>query len=144
EQSCVLPIAVRERMRYADWGGHERAHAQTEPLVADEEVDLTVEDVEGVDVIVVAVRVRAFEAGVDLELDQRQLLPADLDRRDPVVRFEPLSLSRLQEDSLGRRLAAPRWSVDAVEAALLAAIACSQVVREAAVRRVEVEEDRGG
>ena len=79
---------------------------------------------------------------MQLELDQRQLLSTDLDRRDPVVRFEPLSLARWKEDGFGRRLAAPRGRIDAVETALLAAVARSQAVGETAVRRVEVEEDR--
>ena len=92
--------------------------------------------------VVVRVRVRALEARLDLELDQRQLLAAHLDRCDPVVRFESFSLFRLQEDRLGRRLAASRRRVDAVEAALLAAVAGAQVVGEAAVRRVKVQEDR--
>ena len=93
--------------------------------------------------VVVRVRIRPLEPRMQLELDQGDLLAADLDRRDTVVRLQPLSFSGLQEDRFRRRLAASRRRVDAVEAAFLTAITRSQVVRKAAVGRVEVEEERG-
>src|SRR6266513_3045598 len=67
------------RMRNADWCRDERTRGEAEPLVADQEVDLAFEDVEGVDVVLVGMRVRPLEAGVQLELDQSELLSPGLD-----------------------------------------------------------------
>ena len=137
----MLSVAIRERVRDAGRRRDERARRQAQPFVADEEVDFAFQDVERVDVVVVRMRVGALEPGVQLELDQRQFLASDLDRRHPVVRGELLALARPPEHCLRRGLAAPGWRVDAVEPAFLTVVPGAQVVGEASVRRVEVEED---
>ena len=67
-------------------------------LVAEQELGLALEDVERVHVVVVGVRVGAFEARLELELDQRELVAADLDRRDPRLALEPLAFAGGEED----------------------------------------------
>jgi hypothetical protein len=79
---------------------------------------------------------------LELELDHRELRCADLDRRHPVVAEQPLSFPLGEQDGTGGRPAAAGLDVDAVEPAGLAAVPRPQVLGEAAVRRVEVEEPR--
>ena len=129
-------------MHRSDRSGDVRAGVKTKTLVVDEKLGLSLEDVERVDVIVVGVRIRPFEAGLELELDQRQLLEPGLDRRDAVLALEPFAFAGRKEDRVRARPAAARPSVDAVEAAGLTAVARPQVLGEAAARRVEVEKTR--
>jgi ethanolamine utilization protein EutN len=119
-----------------------RACAETKPLVVDEELGLSFEHIERVDVVVVGVRVGPFEAGLELKLDQGELISADLDRRDSVFAHEPFAFAGREEDCLRSGSATTRGSIDAVEAAGLAAIALLQIPSEATVRRVEVQEPR--
>jgi hypothetical protein len=93
-------------------------------------------------VIVVGVRIRPYEAGLELELDQRQLVDSNLDRGDAVRALEPFAVAGRKEDRLRPRSAAARRSVDAVEAAGLTAVTLPQVLGEAAPGRVEVEKTR--
>ena len=93
--------------------------------------------------VVVAVNVRPCKGRLELELDQRQFLATDLDRRDPVVRPQRLALARPEEGGSRCRQATSRLGVEAVEATRFAAIERPQVLREAAVRCVEVEEPGG-
>ena len=136
----TIRARIRERVRESDRRCDERARAETELLVADQELGLAVEDVERVDVVVVGVRVGAVEAGLELELDQAQLVTPDLDRRDTIVGLETFTLARAEEDRVGCRGTGAGRNIDAVEAARLAAVARAQVLGKTAVGRVEVEE----
>ena len=120
--------------------GDERAGAEDEHLVVGDELGLALQDVERVDVVVVHVRVRPVKSGSRAKLDDRELLAAHLDRREQRLARQRLALAGLDHDGVVGRLPAARLRVDAVEAALLAAVAGAQVVREAAVRRMEVQE----
>ena len=117
-----------------------RACAETKPLAIDEELRLSFEHIERIDVVVVAVRIGPFETGLELELDQSELISADLDRCDSVFTHESFAFAGREEDRLRSGSATTRRSIDAVEAAGLAAIALLQIPREATVRRVEVQE----
>jgi hypothetical protein len=140
EQPCAVRSRVRKRVHDAERRSKVRAGSQAKPLVADEKLGLSFEHVERVDVIVVGVRVRPFEAGLELELDQRKLFAPDLDRRDPVLTHETFAFARKKKDGFGSWAAAARRSVDAVEAAGLPAIAFLQIPCEAPIRRMEIEE----
>ena len=129
-------------MHDADRRSDVRAGSEAKTLLADEKLGLAFENVERVDMIVMCVRVGPFEAGLELELDQRELLTPDLDRRDSVLAFETFAFSGREEDGLRTGEATARWSVDAVEAAGLAAIPSLQIRCETPVRRVEVQESR--
>ena len=94
--------------------------------------------------VVVAVKPRPSKGRLELELDQRQFLATGLDRRDPVVRPQRLALALPEEDGSRCRQATSGLGVEAVEATRFAAIKHPQVLREAAVRCVEVEEAGGG
>jgi hypothetical protein len=144
EQAGTIRTRVRKRMHNAERCGDERAGSEAKPLVLDEKLGLSFEHVERIDVVVVGVRVGSFETRVELELDEGELVPSDLDRRDPVLAHETFAFAGKKEDGFGSRAAAPRWSVDAVETAGLTAIALLQIPCEATVRRVEVQEARTG
>ncbi len=101
-----------------------------------EELDLAVEDEERVDVIVVRVRVDAFEARLERQLDRRQVRQLGLDEVRAVATREPFARSGRGDDRRVLRLPAVLGRVEAVEPGVHAA----QVVGEAAARRVEVEE----
>ena len=101
-----------------------------------EELDLAVEDEERVDVIVVRVRVDAFEARLERQLDRRQLRQLGLDEVRAVATREPFARSGRGDDRRVPRLPAVLGRVEAVEPGAHAA----QVVGEAAARRVEVQE----
>src|SRR6185437_8974940 len=143
EQPCAVRPRVRKRMDGSDRRGDERAGAETERFAADKELGLAVEHVEGVDVIVVAVRVRSHEARLELELDQGELFAPDLDGRNPRSPLEPFPVARPEEDGVGSRGAASGRRIEAVEASRLSAISCLQISCESAVRSVEVEEASG-
>jgi hypothetical protein len=142
EETYAVRSGVRERVHDADRRRDVRTGSEAKPFVADEEFGPSVEHVEGVDVILVGVRVGSLETGLELELDQRELLAADLDRRDPVFALEPLTFSRRKEDRIRSGASAARRSVDAVETAGLTAIPLLQIPCETPVRCVEVEESR--
>src|SRR6266545_6512439 len=144
EQACTTGTWVRKRVHDADRRSDERAGAEAQRLVAEQELGLALEDVERVDVIVVAVRLRPVEAGFELELHERKLVAPDLDRGDAVVRLQAFPLAGAEVNGLGSRRAAAGGDVDAVEAAGLAAVPRAQMLCEAAVRRVEVEEPCAG
>ena len=142
QQPCAVRSRVRKRVQNADRRSDVRAGSEAKPLVLDEELRLSFEDVERIDVVVVGVGVRPFEAGLELELDQGQLLSADLDRRDSVLPLETFAFAGRQEDGVRSREPAPRRSVDAVEAPGLTAISLLQIPCESTSRRMEVEEPR--
>src|SRR6266542_4029247 len=142
EQACTTATWVGKRMDDPDRRRDERAGAEAQLLVAEQELRLAFEHVERIDVVVVAVRVGARKAGLKFELDERELVTADLDRRNAIVRLEPFALSGAEEDRAGRRRAGAGWHVDAVETARLAAVPRAQMIGEIAVGRVEVEKAR--
>jgi hypothetical protein len=117
-----------------------RTGSEAKSLVADEELGLAFEYVERVDVIVVGVRVGPFEAGLELELDERELFASDLDRRNPVLALQTFAFSGQEEDGFGSGAATARRSVDAVETARLTAIPLLEIPCETSVRRMEVQE----
>ncbi len=142
EQPCAVRSWVRERVQQADRCGDVRACSEAKPFVLDEKLGLSFEHIERIDVVVVGVRVGPFEAGLELELDQRQLLAAYLDRRDSIFALKPLAFSGREKKGF-RSVAAAAWrSVDAVETAGLTAIPCLKIPCETTVRRVEVQEPR--
>jgi hypothetical protein len=142
EQPGAIRARIRKRVHNAERCGDERAGSEAKPLVLDEKLGLSFEHVERIDVVVVGVRVGSFETGVELELDEGELVPSGLDRRDPVLAHETFAFAGKKEDGFGSRAAAPRRSVDAVEAAGLTAIPSLEIPCEPPVRRVEVEEPR--
>jgi hypothetical protein len=76
--------------------GHERAGAEQDTLVPDQELSLSFEHVERIHLIVVGVWSKPLEAGLELELDQRELLSPDLDRRDALLSAEALALGPVE------------------------------------------------
>ena len=87
-------------------------------------------------------RLGPLEARLELELHERELVPRDFDRRDARARLETLTVAGAEEDRARCGRPGAGSGVEAVEAALLAAVPFAQVVRETPVRRVEVEEPR--
>jgi hypothetical protein len=140
DQTCAAGSRVPERVLDAGRRGDERAGAETNLLAVQQKVGLALGDIERVDVAFVRVRLRPFETGVELKLDERKLVPPSLDRRDALVFLEPLTLARRKKDCVDRWRTAAGVGVVAVEAAGLAAVTSAQVLRKAAVRRMEVEE----
>jgi hypothetical protein len=141
EQPCALGPRVRERVHDPDGRSDEGARTESELLLADQKLGLSFEHVEGIDLIVVVVRLGALETGLELELDERELIPPGLDGRDALVRLEPFAFSGAEHDGFGRggETGAGRH-VETVEPAGLSTVLCSEISRKTAVRRVEVEE----
>ena len=133
QQARPLRPGIRERVREAERRGDERARSEAHGLVSQQELRFALEDVERVDVVVVGVRIRSLEAGLELELDEADLIPRALDRRHACGSLEPLPTAGAEEDRICRRRSGARSGVDAVEAALLATVARAQVVRETRV-----------
>jgi hypothetical protein len=142
EETRAVRARVRKRVDDADRRSDIRAGAEAKPLVLDEKLGLSFEHVERVDLVVVGMRVGSLEAGLEHELDEGQLLSADLDRRDSVPAFETFSLSGKEEDGLRSGAATTGRSVDAVETAGLTAIPLLQIPCEPSVGRVEIQEPR--
>ena len=142
EETRAVRAGIRERVHDPGGRGDVRTGSEAKTLVAGEKLGLAFEHVERVDVIVMGVRVGPFEAGLELELDQRELLAPDLERRDSVLALEPFACSGRKEDGVLSGAATARWSVDAVETSGLTAIPLLQIPCEAPVRCVEVEEPR--
>src|SRR6476620_442866 len=140
EQPCAVGSRVRKRMQDADRRSDVRAGSEAKPFVFDEKLRLSFEHVERIDMVVVGVGVGPFEAGFELELDQGQLLSADLDRPDPVLTLETFTFPGTEEDGVRSVAATTRRSVDAVEAPGLAAIPLLEIPCEATVLCMEVEE----
>ena len=140
EETRTVRAWVRKRVHDAERRSDVRTCAEAKPLVVEEELRLSFEHVERVDVVIVGVRVRPFEAGLELELDQRQLLSADLDRRDSGLPLETFAFPRTEEDGVRPRAATTRRSVDAVETAGLTAIPLLEIPCEAAPRCMKVQE----
>jgi hypothetical protein len=119
-----------------------RADSEAKPFVLDEKLGLSFEHVERIDVVVVGVLVGPFEAGLELELGQRELVATDLDRRDSVLAHETFAFAGKKKDGFGSRAATAWRGVDAVEATGLTAIALLQIPCEATARCMEVQEPR--
>ncbi len=81
QQAGATGTGVREGVDGAGRRGDVGAGAAAQDLVADLEPWLALEHVERIDVELVDVRPRPFEAGLELELDERELLATDLDRQ---------------------------------------------------------------
>ena len=142
EQPYAVGSRVRKCVQDADRRTDVRAGSEAKPFVLDEELRLSFEHVERIDVVVVSVGVGPFEAGLELELDQGQLLSADLDRRDSVLPLETFAFAGRQEDGVRSREPASGRCVDAVEAPGLTAISLLQIPCKTTIRRMEVEEPR--
>src|SRR5207247_4313634 len=139
EQPRTLRPGVRESVHDTERRRDEATGPEAERLVFDLELGLAGEDVEGIDLVVVGVPRWAFEARLELELDQRDLLTPDLDRRDTCLRLEPFALTGREEDRVVRGRPTAGGNVDAVETARFAAVARPQMVGKAAVRSMEVK-----
>src|SRR4029077_6944841 len=98
------------------------------------------ENVEGVRMVGVAVRIRSLVGGLELELDQAELVGSDLDRGNAVICAQRLPLTGLEENPSAREPIARPSGVDAVEATQLPAVDLPQVLRKPCIGSVEVEE----
>ena len=107
-QQAELSIAdVPEAVRDSDRGRDVVAGPRPDDVVADDELRLAPEHVEGVDVIRVAVRIDALEVRAEPELECLEL--GEL-REDAVEAFAPgdeLPFVRPQEDAVAQRIASP-------------------------------------
>ena len=142
EETRTIRSGIRERVHDPDGRGDVRARSEAKPLVVDLELGLSFEHVERVDVIVMGMRVRPCETGLELELDQRELVATDLYRRDPVLTLETFASTGRKEDGFRSGATTARQGVKTVETAGLTAIAGLQIPRETRVRRVEIQEPR--
>jgi hypothetical protein len=116
-------------------GGSEHARLCPADGVPGHELDRALEHEEGVHVVGVRVRIDAFEAGGEAQLDHGQLGHDRLDAMLAHLAGRELALAREGDDGLGRREPALLERVEAVEAVGAAA----QRVREARAGRVHVE-----
>jgi hypothetical protein len=82
EEAGRSRVLLAERVQDAGWCRDEHAGAAAERPVFDLEVELAVEDVEGVGVVVVRVWLGSFERSLDRELDHREAGERALDQRN--------------------------------------------------------------
>ena len=80
-------------MAHAGWRGEERARTATQRLVAERELDFSLEDVEGVGVVVVDVRWHRPELGAGIELGDLELASLGLDDERAVGSGDRLALA---------------------------------------------------
>ena len=122
-------------------GGCSEKRARDGPpnIVADHEVGFTGEYVEGVDVILVRVRIDTFEVRAEGHLDDRELGQLGLDAVEGGLVFERLACARELNDGFFEGPASVFGRVELIE--MLVATTAENVA-EAHARRVDVEEDR--
>jgi len=82
-----------EAVAHARWCGEERARTAAHGLVADRELNFSLEDVEGVGVVVVDVRRHRAELGAALELGDLELASLGLDDERAVGSGDRLALA---------------------------------------------------
>ena len=101
EEANSAAARVRERMDDTGWRDDGRPGGGDDAgLAADGELELALEDVEGVGVALVVVRARTRVVRAGLVLDEAELGPRDLDEVRPVVALEELALIRPVDDRL--------------------------------------------
>src|SRR5262249_37307946 len=92
QYACATAACVPEAVTRAGRRGDERARAEPSGVVACGELDLAFEDVEGIDVIGVRVRVDG-ERLVEGDLEHRHAGQVDADGERPVVAGENLAIT---------------------------------------------------
>ena len=131
-------IGIAEAVDAVGRSGEERARTGHTRLVADPELDLALERVEGVDVVGMAVRVDALEGGLKRHVDDGELREVAEDPVRPYLTVKGLGGLGGGEHGIRERTSSVSWDVVLVEMGALA----PNVVAEAARRNVEVEEHR--
>ena len=93
EEARSARPGVAEAVPYARGSGDERTGAYPDGLVADRELELALEDVEGVELVGVDVRIDRPELGVARELDHLELLALGLDDEVTMLAGDGLALA---------------------------------------------------
>ncbi len=117
----------------------ELAGAERDGVVAAQELDGTVGDVERVDVVVVRVRVDG-ERSFELDLDERELRQLEADRHGAVVSLEPLALAGACDDGVAARRVVRRELVVLSGVGRLPRVLPAQVLDEPPRGSVHVEQ----
>ncbi len=94
---------IAEGMLDATWRGKERARAAATPLAINEKLDLTLEDVERVGVIRVAVRIDTLPAELERGVDNLQIRQLREQPEAAIFPVEPLTLAFGHKDCVHRR-----------------------------------------
>jgi hypothetical protein len=98
---------VAEAVPHADRGRDVVARTGADDLLADDELGLPLEHVEGVDVIRMSVRVDAFEVGAEAKLERLELGELREDAVEALPAGKELALAGAEEDALAHGIASP-------------------------------------
>ena len=93
EETCAAGPGVAESVPHARRSGDERAGADADGLVVDRELELALEDVEGVELVRMDVWVDRPELRVARELDHLELVALGLDDEVAVLARDRLALA---------------------------------------------------
>jgi hypothetical protein len=140
QEANRLGPRVAESVGRVARGGDEGSWAGPSRLVSDEELDRSLEYVEGVGVVLVSVRVDALEGRQERHVDRGQLRQVADDSQRARLVPDYLSRVRVGEDGVRERPAPVGRRLVLVEARILAT---ADLVTEAAGRGVEVEKGGG-
>jgi hypothetical protein len=130
---------IAESVRRPARSREEGAGACTPRSIVCEELDLTLQHVERVDVVVMGVRVDALELRQERQFEHGELLQIGFDQEAAGVVLDELALTGAAQDCVVEWAPAVGRRLELVEVRAAAA----DVIAEAHRRRVQVEEERG-
>ena len=93
QEAGAAGAGVAEAVPHAGGSGDERARADADGLVADRELELALEDVEGIELVGMDVRVDRPELWVARELDHLELVALGLDDEVAVLTRDGFTLA---------------------------------------------------
>src|SRR6188508_704663 len=143
DEAGAFGAGVAETVAKAGRRRDVRARSDSDDLVAERELELALDHVEGVDLVRMDVGVDRVELGVARELDQLELGELGLDDEIAVPAGDRLTFARMDDDRVLDGSPAVRgWRmlVEAIRLVVAAVPACAEHVGEARVRCVDVEE----